>query len=549
MPPFVDLLAGPKFVVRARVVTMDDSWRVLDNGAVYVDGGAIVAVADAEAPAPPGFEAAPVLATRGTLFPGFIELHNHISYNALPDWNVPRRFTNRDQWAGTDEYRRLVSGPMSVLGRYRRSLDETVATYLPALVRYVECKCLVAGTTTTQGVKLFSNSGIQRFYKGLVRNVEQTDDPALPEAAARIPDVTARSLSGFRKVLQRATCCLLHLSEGVDETARRHFLALRPETADPAIAPSLSGIHCAALRREDFASLAARGASMVWSPLSNLLLYGATARIGDARHEGVRIALGPDWSPSGSRNLLGELKVARLASDAAGGVFSDRELVAMATRDAAAVLGWEHALGSIEPGKRADLLVVASERRDPYEALLHAAERDVALVVVNGTPRYGMPSLLRALGTTGEEVTIGRRRRMLALDHAAADPLVGRTTLARARQDLRDALRNLPRLAAELERPRAPRRGGGPAAPAWSLALDEIEETGVAMRPRLPLPGGSAPTGPTVRFGAPSAPLSKILGPVRLDPLTVCDDSGYFERLARQVNLPQFVKDGLERFF
>ena len=53
---------------------------------------------------------------------------------------------------------------------------------------------------------------------------------------------------------------------------------------------------------------------MVWSPLSNLLLYGATARVDAAKRAGVRIGLGSDWSPSGSKNLLGELKVAWLYS-------------------------------------------------------------------------------------------------------------------------------------------------------------------------------------------------------------------------------------------
>ena len=51
---------------------------------------------------------------------------------------------------------------------------------------------------------------------------------------------------------------------------------------------------------------------MVWSPMSNLLLYGGTADIAAALAAGVRIGIGSDWSPSGSKNLLGELKVAWL---------------------------------------------------------------------------------------------------------------------------------------------------------------------------------------------------------------------------------------------
>ncbi len=45
---------------------------------------------------------------------------------------------------------------------------------LPALVRYVECKALVGGVTTTQGIALFSAPGVRRYYRGIVRNVEET---------------------------------------------------------------------------------------------------------------------------------------------------------------------------------------------------------------------------------------------------------------------------------------------------------------------------------------------------------------------------------------
>ena len=69
-------------------------------------------------------------------------------------------------------------------------------------------------------------------------------------------------------------------------------------------------IRQAALKPEDFRVLGSLGGAMVWSPLSNLLLYGATADIRAAVNAGVRIGIGSDWSPSGSKNLLGELKVA-----------------------------------------------------------------------------------------------------------------------------------------------------------------------------------------------------------------------------------------------
>src|SRR5262249_48075268 len=157
--------------------------------------------------------------------------------------------------------------------------------------------------------------GVRRFYRGAVRNVEQTDEAALPEAATRIADVEASDAQLFLARLQRQTCFLLHLAEGIDVRAREHFLALHLGAEEWAIMPQLAGIHGAGLQAEDFEILARQGGAMIWSPLSNLLLYGQTAQIQAAKAAGVRLGMGSDWSPTGSKNLLGELKVARLYSD------------------------------------------------------------------------------------------------------------------------------------------------------------------------------------------------------------------------------------------
>jgi len=293
----VDLLDGPRIALAGDIVAMDDALSVTRNGRLYLDKGAIVAIRRATDPAPAGFESISVLNTGGTIFPGLIELHNHLAYNALRLWQVPKKYTNRDQWSGIPEYRKLVSGPMTVVGK--------TPGLLPALIRYVEAKCLVGGVTTSQGIALFSNAGIRCFYRGIVRNVEETDDENLPEVQTRIADVEAQSAQKFLARLKRETCFLLHLSEGLDVKAREHFLALNFAPNKWAITPQLTGIHCAALKSEDFTVYGQLGGAMVWSPLSNLLLYGATANIAAAIAAGVRIGIGSDWSPSGSKNLLG----------------------------------------------------------------------------------------------------------------------------------------------------------------------------------------------------------------------------------------------------
>jgi len=171
----------PSLVIVGRVATMDARRSVLQRGAVYIVGGRIAAVQPAAAPPPPGFADTLRLETRGTIYPGLIELHNHLAYNVLPRWSVPARYTSRAQWGRHADYRRLISGPMAILG----SLGNT----LRAVVRYTEAKCLLSGTTTSQGIALFSNAGTARAYQGIVRNVESPDAEDLPGALTRVADV------------------------------------------------------------------------------------------------------------------------------------------------------------------------------------------------------------------------------------------------------------------------------------------------------------------------------------------------------------------------
>jgi len=532
----VDPMDGPTFALGGRVVTMDGHDSVVDDGVVYVRDGSIAAVQKANVDPPPEFEGVKVLETKGTIYPGLIDLHDHLSYNALQLWDVPKLFTNRDQWAQGDTYRKLVTGPMKVLAH--------TPEYVPAIVRYVEAKCLVAGTTTAQGIALSSYSGIQRFYKGIVRNVEQTDEDELPEAGTHIADVAAKDWAKFLKRLESFDCLLLHLSEGTDKAAHDHFLALQAPSGEWAVTSALAGIHCVALEKKDFEVLAKAGASMVWSPLSNLLLYGKTADTSLAHAAGVLTALGPDWSPSGSKNLLGELKVARLVDSLNGGGLSDVELIALATRNPAKILRWDEHLGSVEAGKRADLLVVSGAGGDAHAHLFTRSEHDVELVVVNGVPRYGASTVMRKLlgeaAAQAEAGSAGGRARLLFLTQATGDPVVGKVTLKEATELLTDGLRRLPELAKEMDKQKV-------SPDDTFLVLDHEEEDGADLRPHLPGPDGEL-TGMLDGFAA-ATPLSDLLVRLTLDPLTVFDDAHFVETLAAEKNLPKEVADHVSDLF
>ncbi len=528
---------------------MDSSSTVIQDGVVYVKGNVIVAVQPSSAPEPSGFDQTSRVDTGGTIFPGLIELHNHLSYNALPLWDVPKKYTNRNQWSGpsTPDYHKLVTGPMSVLGR--------LPEYVNAIVRFVECRCLLGGVTTSQGIALSSNAGIMRHYRGLVRNVEAPGDLNVRAAATHIADIDAKDAANFLARLNNASCLLLHLSEGTDKAARDHFKALDLGNGQWAITPSLVGIHSVALTAEDFAIMKSHGASMVWSPLSNLLLYGETADIRAAKSSGIKIGIGSDWAPSGGKNLLGELKVASLVSAAKGNVFTPHELIAMATRDAAKILNWDRVIGSIEEGKRADLLVIDGDQDDEYLHLINARETDISLVIIDGVRRYGRESLLGGSDQNAEDWDVGGQPRKISLAEDTADPDVGALTLREAYDKLADGLNRLPELAGELEHP-SPQFLESmlePASTMWSLVLDHDEPGGITSRHHLPYEGRlTAMPIESKNAGimlAKRPPLSEELQPEVLDRLTVADDRAFLDRLRHELNLPDYIKVGLPELF
>ena len=256
---------------------------VIPNGRIYLEGRVIKAVGAVGEALPadfaPLFANAPKVATGGTIFPGLIELHNHLSYNAMPLWEVPTQYSNNGQWRGGEDYSRRITKPSQVLGQSPGVLQ--------ALVRYVECRAMLGGVTTTQGITLANASSLTKHYKGLVRNVESPGDKDLPAANTNIanPDVGGAE-AYLTKLNGQKGAYLQHLSEGTDPTARGWFLRLKRANGSFAVTHALSGIHSAALIREDFDVLKAADASMVWSPLSNYLLYGETANLKAA--EGVR---------------------------------------------------------------------------------------------------------------------------------------------------------------------------------------------------------------------------------------------------------------------
>ena len=528
-----------RWALSGRIVTMATKGDVIENGTIFIEDQGIAAVLPKGQPAPAGFEAINAIDTGGTIYPGLIELHNHLSYNILPLWQVPQLYQNRDQWQNAASYKTSVTGPMSAIAL----ADD--GSLLPALVRYVEAKCLIGGTTTSQGITLSNWSGtIHKYYKGALRAAEIGSPPDLPRAHSKIPDVDAQDWAKFDDELKSSACFLLHLSEGIDAKAHSHFLALKNAAGQWAIEPSLAGIHCTALDATDFSTMAAHQAKVVWSPLSNLLLYGKTTDVVAARAAELTIALGSDWSPSGSKNLLGELKAAKVVSAHFELGFSDYEIVSMATCNPAAILKWDKKLGTIANGKFADLLVVSGQNGDPYDHLIRSREQDIVLVTIGGQPRYGSKQAMQQAGGTGEDVTIGGTAQLIDFTSPDQDPGIEKITLAEATSRLSAALGDLGTLQHHSLTMSAAIASGTVTRHGWRLALDEQFGNNVQLRPRLLYNG--IRTGPNLQaVTAAAAPLH----PIRLDGLAVVDDPVFITTLKGEANLPAGLGAAIAAFY
>jgi len=518
-----------RYALRGRVVTMDPARPLIANGVVYVDGDTIAGVGAVGEEPPALFAGITPIATNGTIYPGLMDLHNHLAYDALPLFRVPKRYDNRDQWRGTKATQRYVSGPAGVIARVDGAIQ--------AAVRYVECKCLVGGVTTSQGITLRAEA-IRKYFRGVVRNAELPDDERLPAARPKVGDVDEGGAKAFRKTLNGDGARLLHLSEGIDDKARGYFERLRLPDGDPdglwAINERFVGIHATALKPGRLSALAARKGSIVWSPFSNLALYGATTDIATARQKKIRVAIGSDWSPSGTKNLLGELKVARVYAALEGIALDDRALVEMVTVNPASILGWDELLGSITKDKLADLLVVAGDGGDEYAHLVEATESAVALVVIGGRARYGRPSMVGRLGPITDTATVAGVKRAFSLD--VVDPVLGDVRLRDATRTLTQTLGNLVDLADGL----GDEALGVTAASAVEGAAGD-ERWFLELDVDLPDPFVTAPvTGDA--YG-------DIAVNLKLDPLAMEGDAAFFAQLANLTNVPAPILDALPRFY
>jgi cyclophilin family peptidyl-prolyl cis-trans isomerase len=265
-----------------------------------------------------------------------------------------------------------------------------------AQMKYAEVQAVAGGVTAVQGSP---SSGTDAWDSMLSRNVELYNFGQDGMSTCAVCGSHEDDYTGSHLISQNESGSLnawfVHLSEGVDASSKAEFESLYEKGL---IMDETVVIHGTALDESQFTKMAEKGAGLVWSPISNLLLYGDTTDVVAADNSGVTISLAPDWGPSGSKSNLHELKTADLwNTDVLNGHFSDYELVQMVTSNPAEISNWQDFVGQIEVDMYADLVVIDTFHANPYRNLIEAIDRDVLLTIVQGKAVFGDVDLMTDL--------------------------------------------------------------------------------------------------------------------------------------------------------
>jgi 5-methylthioadenosine/S-adenosylhomocysteine deaminase len=158
--------------------------------------------------------------------------------------------------------------------------------------------------------------------------------------------------------------------------------------------PRLCAAHCVWADDREQSLLAEHGVKVMHCPSSNLKLGSGVAPVVEMRARGITVSLGADGAACNNHlDMFTEMRMAALlqAMHHGPGVLTARDTLWMATRAGAQTLGLDADIGSIEPGKRADLIVINRDGMhlatgpDPYSTLVYAARAgDVRTTIVDG---------------------------------------------------------------------------------------------------------------------------------------------------------------------
>ncbi len=311
--------------------------------------------------------------------PGFVNAHEHPPYSGgKPGPNVKPVYTNRYQWQGKE-------GVQHVEIAYSRVESD-------AQLYWIELRHLFAGTTTLAGngavPGLIKNVGSGDQATGFIYQADMKTFP-FPDASVDFkdlpwpydgPSVKPELTDGASTEIAYAP----HIAEGTDKISKLEAeFFLEYVANNPGRRYAM--IHAVGLSRDSVPRLRELDVTVVWSPRSNLALYGNTIDLPYFINNGARIALSTDWSYSGSYNMLESFRCAKhVDKERWGNRLSAKDLWIMATKHPAYALNLEQKIGTVEAGFAADLVILRAKSDDKYQDVIESGISDVVATIVDG---------------------------------------------------------------------------------------------------------------------------------------------------------------------
>ncbi|KAH6613839.1 metal dependent amidohydrolase [Boeremia exigua] len=346
--------------------------------------------------------------------PGFINTHEHIAYSTVePLADIGERTNHRHDWR------------LGLRGFTKRDLPVNGSEI--NAIKWGELRHLFSGTTSIVG-------GMMTL--GLTRNLDFVDGlqdgltaPASywdvfplddTDGDLRNGDCDYGSSPMTRAAASKFNRYIAHIADGIDAEAENEFRCISNITFDtqPAprggglstdlVGPNLVIVQGVGLTENDFDMVAARGAKVVWSPRSNVFLYGKTLNVTYLLEAGITVALGTDWLPSGSATMSREAICGLSVMRKSYGITLDPKTIwEMMTINAANVAGFERRIGSLEEGKLADITVVggrASEfsaygKSSPFAQAIFSPPEHIELVIRAGKILLSTESIKDLVGS------------------------------------------------------------------------------------------------------------------------------------------------------
>lgn len=379
------ITAGSKDVLIQANILLPDGF--LENGQVVVSGDKIVCVGCNCETQHSG--ATKLVCPKAVLSPGLINAHDHLGWAIRGPGKYASAYDHRHEWR-----KGAGSGKPKISASGQNSGARAVA--------WGEVRMLMSGVTSMAG---------KQWARGLTRNMESRREGlpgTLKYSTFPLGDTAGSLLTSGCKYprfdkeadVNKATAYIPHVAEGIGLSARNEFLCLT-DTANGGqklLKQNASIIHGIGLTATDISLMAKSGTNLIWSPRTNISLYGHTASLPVFSRYGIKIALGTDWMPSGSMNMQRELQCADYYNKShLNSFYTDAQIVAMATKDSADVLGVGKYIGRITVGYFADLVLYDGTNNTKYRAVIDSKPQDTALVMRGGKAIYGNKAIINAL--------------------------------------------------------------------------------------------------------------------------------------------------------